>query len=143
MESVLHLGSVEDKVGVCRILLNHGAKSNLQDKDGNVSFHSAIINNSLNVFKYLLLEKHADPYALNAFQCSPLHLAAEARVSKFAEEMLLNTAVVDAESQDGNTPLHLASTAGSTSTVKLLAEWRANVNALNKLECTPLHAASL
>ena len=56
--------------------------------------------------------------------------------------MIKHSTTVDAEDENGNQPLHLASTRGHIETGSLLMSDGADANALKKHGQTPLHVAA-
>ena len=99
----------------------------------------------------LLLAKKADVNAKAAFAIdgeikggmTPLHRAAAQKDNKEVVELLLaSKANVNAKSNDGTTPLHIASKKDNIEVVELLLAYKADINAKKKDGTTPLHEAA-
>lgn len=98
----------------------------------------AIEKNDLKSLKTLLSGENINMQDEQGY--TPLHTAIFMNKKKIAEWILENKADVHAKTKNGRTALHIASSKASTDIVKLLIQkYKANVNALDKNQKTPLH----
>jgi ankyrin repeat protein len=132
---------------VARLLLEHGADSNAQNKDGETPLHVAAQWESWETVEVIrvLLEHGANVGAKTDKGRTPLHVAVgwEAEDGTEVVRVLLeHGANVGAEDNQGTTPLHGAAKHGRVGVVRVLLEHGANVGAEDKLGATPLHLAA-
>ena len=128
---------------LCSILLEHKAKIDAVDEDGNQSLHLACKQGHTRTCR-LLLSNGADVKAVNRSNQTPLHAAASSNrdCSQLCSILLEHKAKIDAVDEDGNQSLHLACKQGHTRTCRLLLSKGADVKAVNRSNQTPLHAAA-
>ena len=136
-------GGEKDCPELCSMLLEHNAKIDAVDKDGNQPLHLACRKYHTKTGR-LLLSNQADANALNKDVQTPLHTAAggEKDCPELCSMLLEHNAKIDAVDKDGNQPLHLACRKYHTKTGRLLLSNQADANALNKDVQTPLHTAA-
>ncbi|XP_062505022.1 serine/threonine-protein phosphatase 6 regulatory ankyrin repeat subunit B-like [Corticium candelabrum] len=154
-------GGERDCPELCSILLEHNAKVDTVDKDGNQPLHLACKRRHTATV-HVLLSHGADVTALNKWQRKPLHLANESVLKSYrvhngnhavhtvvekghiqTVQLLVDCgADVDAVDKDGNQPLHLACKQWHTSTVGLLLSHGADLTALNNQQKKPFHFAN-
>ena len=125
-----------------RLLLQHGADVNAQDKDHLTPLHWASRRRRLKDIR-LLLDHNANIDAEDKKGITPLHLASSNLGADVISLLLDRGADPNAEDKEGSTPLHLVSSGGGNSeTISLLVGCGASANAMDKDGWTPLHLAS-
>ena len=136
-------GGEKDSPELCSILLEHNAKVNAVDKDGNQPLQLACKRGHTST-SHFLLSNGADVHALNEYGQTPLHTTAggEKDCPELCSILLEHNAKVDAVDKDGNQPLHLACKQWHTAIVRLLLSHGADVTALNKQQRKPSHIAN-
>ena len=141
---------------VIDVLKKAKANPNIPDKDGMTPLHLAADNNDENP-KVIeaLLDAGADINALDNSKRTPIHIAASFNKNQHVMQALVNAkeATLNKEDKDGNTPLHLSVTIppylidagyimrhtyGTREVIKVLLNAKANINAVNNKEETPL-----
>lgn len=135
--SPLHCAVLGNSVESTRYLLNNGAK--LSD----TVLHSAVRANAVDCLP-LLLTENIDINCLDASGVSPLHIAADRRMSQCMKIFLQCSKIdVDLPTRDKlNTALHLAAEGGYTECVLMLLEKGADHSKKNKKGQYPLHLAA-
>jgi len=99
--------SSERNVAFARLLVVHGAKVNVQDKQGNTPLVVAVFRGDHELMK-LLLANGADVNARRPLDgATVLHLAVQSGNREIVELLLANKADVNARNNDGLTPLDL------------------------------------
>lgn len=129
---------------VVALLLRHGADVNWQDSDRMTPLHHASKNGFCEVVQTLLnhqldSSKTVNIDAPDSLRYTPLHHAAMSGRMDVVRLLLEHEAKVAAQSQQRETPLHLA--VGSAKLVELLLKHNAEVNSVDVLDQTPLHKA--
>ncbi len=93
----------------------------------------------------LLIENGADPNCLDCWKNTPLHYAAASRHLVIAQMLIdsqnFNPENINAQNEDGETPLHVAIRKNRLDMVKLLIEKGADLKNINTCGDTPLHVA--
>ncbi|XP_037405271.1 ankyrin-1-like [Triticum dicoccoides] len=137
--SALHLAAMEEKMDVCRYLVEDLRLDINQTNDNGETplFLSAFFGRTV-AAKYLLAHD-ADP-KLGGKTGSPLHAAAHKEHQGIVNLLLSRGIDVDLPSPLG-TPLHLAATYGQDGTMKILLEHHADPNKVLNLDDTPLSMA--
>ncbi|MFP3020524.1 MAG: ankyrin repeat domain-containing protein [Wolbachia sp.] len=138
----LHSAARENKVIEAEDLLKKGADINAKDDKGWTPLHEAASKGSLELAK-LFVKERADVNAKNNKGWTPLHEAVQSGHSNIVE-FLIDTNGTDIEAKSNNeknTPLHVAANTGQLGIVNLLANKKANVNAVNKYGKKPLDIA--
>ena len=120
-----------------KILLKHGAKANLKEKNGMTALLTAWDLKD-RPMALLLLENKADPGMKYTEGRTLLHFAALDGNQDFAGLLLDHGAPVNATDDYGKTPLHKAVEKNSQPLVELLLAHGADVNAKDKDGNTPL-----
>jgi ankyrin repeat protein len=149
---------------VAEYLISKGADINGIDQNGQTPLHAAAFWASKEIC-VLLISNDAKINTKDKFGFTPLHAAAggvdssdfglammviaitesedEAkRLNDISDLLISKGADVNAQDNDGNTPLHWASTQGREGVAKLLISNGGNVNAMSKSNVTPLDNAS-
>ena len=170
-ETPLHVASRCGHADVALLLLEHGADSKAQDKNGRTPIHLASAGGHVEVVR-VLLEHGADMEARDTTSWSPLERASFEGHVEVARVLLENGADVEAQDkynrnllhyvkseelarlflkhgvdantldEDDRTPLHLASNNGRVGAARVLLEHSVNANARDANKRTPLHLAS-
>ncbi|CAJ1360115.1 unnamed protein product, partial [Effrenium voratum] len=104
--SALHLAALQGVVGLCRMLVSHGADTDTQDGAGNTALHVAVMNWQ-NLMIRILVEAQACTNILNRGNETPLMLAVNAGNMQAMQLLLEFHAQVDID------PENLAGGAGS------------------------------
>lgn len=147
------------------VLKNPNVSLNQKDLLGNTAIHIIIDKIPLSAKKQfyynaigikaikMLIEAGADRDFRNYIGEMPLHIAVKKGDTLLPQEtmqkgnliafLISEGAVIEAETIDGNTPLHLAAAFGQANTVKYLISCNINRNPQNKDKNTPLHYAVL
>ena len=107
---------------------------------GTLAFHEAVLAGSL---KYTdqLLEKGVRPDVL-VESCPSLLLALDEGHGEIAKASLFNGASARVDLEAETTPLHKAASAGFLEVYEMLLDLGADINALDKGNCTPLLCAT-
>ena len=141
-QTPLHIvvGSRPELSELCSLLLQHNAKIDAVDKDGNQPLHLACKRHHTEISR-LLLSNGANASAVNVMGQTPLHIVVSksSELSKLCSLLLQHNAKIDAVDKDGNQPLHLACELHHTEICRLLLSNGANASAVNKKGLTPLH----
>lgn len=137
----IHEAARNDHVGTIILLLDHGAKVNLQTKyEKRTALHLAASSGKDQVVR-LLLEKRAHVDKQDLYGATPLVLAAGNGWQSTTQVLLDHGALVDAYDHSGWSSLLLAADAGHYETADILLQNHAHVNCQNKFGRTPLHCA--
>ncbi|KAI8725461.1 hypothetical protein NCS52_00117200 [Fusarium sp. LHS14.1] len=117
-----------------------GADCTVEDDEGWIALHWAVINRYDELVK-LLLESHSglSPDATQTNKA--LILAAEAGSSKTTEMLLRKAVDIDWKDEEGSTALHWAVSNGHEQTSALLLKNKADANSTDSFDNTPLHWA--
>ena len=147
LAAALHEGDIR----VAELLLQHGAKVDGREMDGQSLLHRVIkwSDDAVVGAVRFLLEHGADVNAQQSDLRTPLHLAADQGYFEVAQMLLQHRADVNSRDIDGNTPLHLAaeptsprSDSSGTNLARLLLEHGAEVNCRNRSGHSALDRAS-
>lgn len=140
----LHWASRRGHTTVARLLIEHGADVNAQDRNSDAPLHLACTHDRPDIV-WLLLEKGADVDARNVWGTTPLHLVARRINWKLVRLLLDAGADVNARNRGNCTPLHKACSgvqgprrARRTETIRLLLSHGAEGGARDKDEMTPV-----
>ncbi|KAH8987324.1 ankyrin repeat-containing domain protein [Lactarius akahatsu] len=142
------------RLGVARVLLQHGADANVKDNRGETPLHQLFVNYGSDDYfldlARLLLEHGTDVNARNHNHMTPLHLAIISERYKCARILLEHGADASAQDFMGQTPLHLTfrskrypsnNEGDFLDLTRFLLEKGADVNRRNNDNKTPLHLA--
>jgi ankyrin len=151
-ETSLHFVCFRGKPEIARLLLDCGAQVNTQNDQGETPLHLvsrgeySSLDDGVRVAE-LLLERGTDTNAQDKFGWTPLHSASYNGMHEITQVLLRHGAKVNLENHLGETALHLSREGkyGSRDGVRvaqLLLDAGLDVNARDKRNWTPLHAAS-
>ena len=153
-QTPLHLASLYGRLDIARVLLDHGATSDLPDRFGRTPLH-LVAEGTYNFEQdrirvaQLLLERGADVNAQDEDNATPLHLASHNGRVEIARLLLEHDTSANLQDSQGRTPLHsvaegryLYSEDDGIRVVLLLLEHGADVNAQDEDNISPLHVAS-
>lgn len=115
----------------------------MHDKNGNIALHLAARRKDLQQAQRDLAHKPTDIHATNNNGDTPLHLACGLAVEnvQLVQLLLTHKAPIDARNKKQCTPLHAAAASGHTTTTILLINNKADVNAMDDEEHSPLYYA--
>ncbi|MCR4623430.1 MAG: ankyrin repeat domain-containing protein [Alphaproteobacteria bacterium] len=128
--TALHLAVLQGYAEIAELLIEHGANVNASDDNGDTALLSVLKNKRILVILLmhdlvkLLLKFDADVKASNDRGITALHLAAQEGYAEIAELLIKHGANVNAESEDGRTPLFFAE---NVKTAELLIEHGADI----------------
>ena len=153
-QTPLHSASLYGRFDIVRLLLDHGATANSEDRFGRTPLH-LVAEGEQNLEQdrvraaQLLLDRGADVNAQDEDGATPLHLASHLGRIDIARVLLDRGATTNSTGSKGRTPLHsvaqgrhLHSTDDGIRVAQLLLERGADANALDEDKRTPLHLAS-
>lgn len=132
-ESALHVAAIFGKIEAVKLLLKHGATIDLKNDNGKIPFDLALEHKQQQVVDLLKnaifspLEKKVFEIGLNP-GTSLVNFFGFANEEKFMEAIETCTAII-----------HFAVVAGNIDLVHKLIERKANIEALDKNQMTPLH----
>jgi ankyrin repeat protein len=130
----------EANLEAVQLLLEQGAKINLQNHMGETALHRASQHGYLNIIQ-LMLNHDANVDALDNEGSTPLHLAIS-EASLEAIQLLLNHgASITLRNGKGQTALHRASQRGHLDIIQLILNHGADVDTPDNDGSTPLHLA--
>jgi ankyrin repeat protein len=149
--SALHVAAYNGNAHVVQLLLDNGFDVNFIDRYGKAALHYAAQNGHTQVVELLLSHKATiDQTILGSyrdnFNATPLHLAAKAGQTATVELLLKSRATTNAQATLLDyTPLHYVSEINNqeqaNQIIKLLLNYGADINAINKGKETPLYHA--
>lgn len=142
--SVLHYAVFYNRPEIVNYLMECGVDFNFVNHSGNTALACAVEKGNTDI-AWILLDQ-ADPSIPDKLSLTPLHKAVKMDNFAMVETLLsINTdgewTKVNAVTTDGFTPLYLAASKGNVEIVKLLHEWKANLNIPSKALNTPLQRA--
>ena len=147
-EAPLHIASFLGLFENVKVLLDHGAKADLENIHGQVPLHLVsqyqYVEGENSKVTGLLLQHGMDVNMRDKQQATPLHFASFRGHFGIALALLDHGADVNARNYDGQTPLHRVSqpSVSHHHLARLMLERGADVNARDKDQATPLHSAS-
>lgn len=142
----LHWAVFRNLYDLAKLLLDCGANPNITDCESRHAFHWALspyANPEIKIIK-LLLDYGANIHVHNSVRKTPLFLAAEECYPDILELILKQYRLIDWSlhiTYGGNHPLHWPSFNGRCDVVKLLLDYGADPNSINREQETPLHSA--
>lgn len=139
----LHVAAVLGRGDLVQsLVLKHGAKTDLRDKEGNTALSLATRTGLLSCVEFLA---HQDNSVVNEgtrYGLTPLHFAAAMGNKAIVKALLQHGASAEAPDSTGMTPLHMAAISGHTSILQALREKTRDMSPKSLLGWTPLHAAA-
>ncbi|KAF6829983.1 ankyrin repeat protein [Colletotrichum plurivorum] len=118
----LHIAAKHGHAKLIDLFIDHGDDIiNQQDKSGLTALHYAVRSKHLECVS-LLLEKGADPNAVDGKKATPLHFAAWCEDEEFSQLLLNAKADATIQDDEGRTALHRAVVQGNMSTTWRLAK---------------------
>uniref|UniRef100_A0ABD2XNG9 Uncharacterized protein n=1 Tax=Trichogramma kaykai TaxID=54128 RepID=A0ABD2XNG9_9HYME len=147
----LHIICEREKVSFLKSFLKNVEEVNqlvqidARNNEGNTPLHLALECNADKKVSELLLQRGADPNSANKKGLTPLHVICKWKPVNFVtmffniNKKLNQTVQVDAQDNEGNTPLHSAIFSGNEKKIELLLRKGADPNLANKDGSTPLH----
>ncbi|VDH97104.1 CDK inhibitor PHO81 [Mytilus galloprovincialis] len=138
--TVLHIACLKGFTELTRILLNHHANVDKQDKNELTPLHLACRYGKWDTAS-LLLKFRANVNALDELERTPMYYSCTANHKDIVELLIQNKADIDKSSSNGLTPLHAACGKENIDIVKLLIEKGSDVDAQEKTGERPLHLA--
>eukprot|EP01119_Soliformovum_irregulare_P019396 TRINITY_DN6129_c0_g1_i1.p1 TRINITY_DN6129_c0_g1~~TRINITY_DN6129_c0_g1_i1.p1 ORF type:complete len:454 (+),score=86.18 TRINITY_DN6129_c0_g1_i1:63-1424(+) len=146
MKTGLQLATLNGHFSVVQYLLQQGSDYNTQDKSGWMSLHAAAYARNHDIFLLLLEKPEIKVGTENADKNTPLHYMARTPFDSdnlhILDILIRKGANINAQNNNGETPLHLACWKGRTEFVSLLISRKADVNLQNDHGETPLHWAA-
>jgi ankyrin repeat protein len=124
---------------VVKLLNKRGADPNAQNNEGNTPLHLAMKHLSYVERRKVVPLLVSDPNVQNKSGMTPLHLAASICDPELIELLIKHGARVDAATEKGDTPLHMAT---CPQAVDILVRHGADPLAKNRDGYTPLHVAA-
>lgn len=142
--NALHFAVIGGYLDVIKWLVKVAkADVDARSHNGTTPCMKAITFNRYEVMKWLVKEAKADPAKNNIRLWSSLHWAIFAGHASMVYVILEDKRVnVNAETDQGETPLHLASDKGLFNIVKLLVAYGAEIDAVDANGYTPLYLAA-
>jgi ankyrin repeat protein len=124
-----------------RVLLDHGADIQAQDKNGRTALYVAAQSGSLEAIR-VLLDHSTERQAQDKDGRTALHMAAQSGSLEAIRVLLDRGADIQAQDKDGRTALHMAVQSGSFKAIQMLLDHSANIQAQDKNGRTALHVAA-
>ncbi|EAY05615.1 ankyrin repeat protein, putative [Trichomonas vaginalis G3] len=122
---------------IAEFLLSHGASINMQDKNGEIALHHAIMHDCKELSKFI--DDKIEYLAINLLAMKLWNkLRNPMDFNDLIELLLSNGADVNAKFKESHSPLHVASVKYNIKLVEILISHGADVNALNEIDKTPL-----
>ncbi|CAF0842356.1 unnamed protein product [Adineta steineri] len=139
-----HDAAVCDQTEILQYIFHHSKKLHwtVRDELGNTPLHLAANYNSLNVLHYLLEKEYADPHNQSYNGFLAIHYAAEHAHNDCIKLLLSKSPdIINKQTNQLITPLHLACQNGSLETIQLLISNGANFKVRNQNGSNCLHIA--
>jgi len=130
----------EDMSDILKLLLDHGADVNVQDKWGYTPLYWACLHGQTKAVR-LLLSHGADVNIRDEGDRTPLHAACLSGCAPVIQALLKGGVDVNAQDKYGDTPLHRATAGAYDEAVGILLQAGADPNARNSVHETPLRIA--
>ncbi|XP_064621630.1 transient receptor potential cation channel subfamily A member 1 homolog [Lineus longissimus] len=128
----IHLASQNGRKMVVReLIIALPSMVNMEDKHGNTALHLAALAGQHQVVRVLIYKGKANIEARNSNDQTALHIAAREGWTRTCGFLLYRDASVNAEDDQGRTPLHLACQQGKDNVVKLFIHDRKQLD-INK-----------
>ncbi|KAF3063043.1 Ankyrin-1 [Trichoderma lentiforme] len=129
---------INKNMELVKVLIKNGADVNQPLYNQCTPVYMATFGNDIEIVRYLL-SHNADPNIASSNGITPLWLAAQQGYSEVARLLAEAKADVHATDNSGWTPLHAVY--DTTETVRVLLEYGADMNRMNKKDATPLGLA--
>eukprot|EP00005_Dracoamoeba_jomungandri_P006095 CAMPEP_0174251420 /NCGR_PEP_ID=MMETSP0439-20130205/1245_1 /TAXON_ID=0 /ORGANISM="Stereomyxa ramosa, Strain Chinc5" /LENGTH=862 /DNA_ID=CAMNT_0015331723 /DNA_START=83 /DNA_END=2672 /DNA_ORIENTATION=+ len=129
--SALHRAVALGHCGIVKVLLAHGADPNLQNGNGWTVAHVASYYGRKEIVTELLKCKHIDLNIQNKDGWTALHCASMQGFPEIVSQLIRAKCNINSVSNDGSTPLHLATAYDHLPTALLLLNCGANGNLRN------------
>jgi ankyrin repeat protein len=137
----LHFAVEKNNMAIVRLLLENGAKSDVNDNHGSTPLHYAALYGCAEIAS-LIIKRGADVNAKDTYEHTPLHCAAMSGDVATAEVLIEGGANLSAKQHYSMTPLHYSAYFDHPSLIKLLITKGEDVNTLGPGNSTPLHEAA-
>lgn len=137
--SPLHEAIENQQLDVVRILLSHGADTNIHDANGRTALHLAAGNGSVAAVDILIKGGAQINVRDNLFQ-TPVFLAA-LNGRSVLKDLIENGADLNLPDDKGRTPLHASILSSHLFAAIILIQHKANINTADEEGKTPLHLA--
>ncbi|NWR24471.1 ANKK1 protein, partial [Emberiza fucata] len=138
--SPLHFAAQHGDDRTARLLLDHRARADAQERDGWTPLHLAAQNNFENVAR-VLLSRQADPNAQEVDGKTALHVAAGFGHVGLVKLLASQGADLERKQKNLRTPLHVAVERGKFRVVQYLLKNGISVNSLDQNHYSALHLA--
>ena len=139
-EPPLHMACRRAKVGMARILIEHGAKVNMKSRACLLPLHEAVRKGNDDVVT-MLLGYGAAPNETNCLGLTALHIACAQGQRKVVSILLQSGAKTMCNDSEDNTPLHMAALRGYGQIVDALLRHGCPIDAKTKNRATALFEA--
>jgi ankyrin repeat protein len=126
---------------IIRLLIEHGAKVNIQDNKGQTPLHYANRYNLPHSVE-ILIQNGADVNTQDNEGQTPLHYATSYNQDHSVEILIQNRADVNIQDNEGQTPLHYATRYNQDHSAEILIQNGANIDIQDKIGRTPLHCCT-
>ena len=140
-KSLLIWASFRGNEKMCKILLQKGAKLDIQDSEGLTALHEAAQNGHVEVCS-LLLKSKANVNSKDIEGRTPLMAASSIGHEEICRLLLENGADVDEQSEDGSFAFHIAAQNGHECVCMLLLDNKVDINKQDNYGFTSLHLAA-
>lgn len=139
--SALHWAAINNRLNICRFLLENGAQVDSRGGDLAATPLHWAAKYGLVYIVHLLIQHGADPLRSDSQGFNALHLAVHSSNVLLVIYLLHQELPVDTPDPSGRTALHWAAYQGDSLTVDALLKWGADVKITDSLGFTPLHWA--
>ncbi|WP_419214522.1 ankyrin repeat domain-containing protein [Wolbachia endosymbiont of Rhagoletis cingulata] len=136
----LHKAVFSRRFDEVKLLIDKGARVDVQDKHELTPLFYAVMNNDEKMIKFLVEIGNAD-VNLGKYN-NPLGMAISLGRMELAEYLIDKGADINRQDNIGRTFLHKAAEGGNSAAVKFLVEKGARLDVLDKWNDTPLHVAA-
>ena len=127
----LNVSAYFGQTSLLKVLLFHGALTEIPDKDGRTPLVNAVRKGNAECVSFLL-EQGAETNVCDKKGNYPLHYAAANAYNSILEDLLKHGADPNVITKTKDTPLMIASAAGNDAACRLLIDFHADVNAKNE-----------